>query len=359
MDIFAATRSYEQWMAQRIAVVRRDLVLKHERLAQDPFVFLRGTFYRWLQHWPAAGAPVTTAPQLLAVGDLHVENFGTWRDAEGRLVWGVNDVDEAWRLPYTLDLVRLATSATLASRHRSFSTPARDLCDAILEGYTRALEQGGRPLVLAERSRWLRLVALGELRDPLTFWPKFDALRRASGAVPHALFRAELPEARLPYRVYRRVAGVGSLGRPRMVALAEWRGARIAREAKAWLPSAAAWASGRATARAVGVTVLERAVRAPDPFFRYRDGWTVRRLAPDCSRIELTELSGLRDEERLLRMMGWETGNLHIGANIILVVRAHLRTLPRRWLREAAAVMADLVEADWRQWRKGRPRPRS
>jgi len=36
---------------------------------------------------------------VLAVGDLHVENFGTWRDAEGRLIWGVNDFDEAWRLP--------------------------------------------------------------------------------------------------------------------------------------------------------------------------------------------------------------------------------------------------------------------
>lgn len=358
MDIFTATRSYEQWMAQRIAIIKRDLVLKHERLAEDPFVFLRGTFYRWLQQWPAAGAPVTAAPRLLAVGDLHVENFGTWRDAEGRLVWGVNDVDEAWRLPCTLDLVRLATSATLATRHSFFSTPVRHLCDAILEGYTRALERGGRPLVLAERSRWLRMVALSGSRDPVTFWPKFDGLRRASGALPHALLRATLPEPQLPYRVYRRAAGVGSLGRPRLVALAEWRGARIAREAKAWLPSAASWASGRTTARAAGPTLLERAVRAPDPFFVCRDGWTVRRLAPDCSRLDLKELSGLRDEERLLRMMGWETGNLHAGANNIPLVRAHLRALPRRWLREAALVMADLVEADWNQWCRGSPRLR-
>ena len=54
------------------------------------------------------------APRALAVGDLHVENFGTWRDVEGRLIWGINDFDEAWRLPYTNDLVRLATSALLA-----------------------------------------------------------------------------------------------------------------------------------------------------------------------------------------------------------------------------------------------------
>ena len=42
------------------------------------------------------------------------ENFGTWRDAEGRLIWGVNDFDEAARMPYALDIVRLATSAVLA-----------------------------------------------------------------------------------------------------------------------------------------------------------------------------------------------------------------------------------------------------
>ena len=51
---------------------------------------------------------------MLAVGDIHVENFGTWRDAEGRLVWGVNDFDEAARMPYAIDIVRLATSAVLA-----------------------------------------------------------------------------------------------------------------------------------------------------------------------------------------------------------------------------------------------------
>ena len=50
----------------------------------------------------------------LGVGDLHVENFGTWRDAESRLVWGINDFDEACCLPYTQDLVRLAASARFA-----------------------------------------------------------------------------------------------------------------------------------------------------------------------------------------------------------------------------------------------------
>ena len=54
----------------------------------DPFVFLRATFYRWLQLWPTICGALDDAPPVLAVGDLHIENFGTWRDREGRLILG-------------------------------------------------------------------------------------------------------------------------------------------------------------------------------------------------------------------------------------------------------------------------------
>ena len=49
-----------------------------------------------------------------AVGDLHIENFGTWEMLTDGCV-GVNDfLDEADELPYTNDLIRLATSTRLA-----------------------------------------------------------------------------------------------------------------------------------------------------------------------------------------------------------------------------------------------------
>jgi len=41
---------------------------------------------------------------------LHVNSFGTWRDAEGRLCWRVDDFDESYPLAYTNDLVRPAAS---------------------------------------------------------------------------------------------------------------------------------------------------------------------------------------------------------------------------------------------------------
>ena len=356
MDIHEATHAYEAWVRDHTRVVATDLRLKHRRMHEDLFVFLRGTFYRWLQRWPAVCAGLLDAPRVLSVGDLHIENFGTWRDAEGRLIWGVNDVDEACVQPYTQDLVRLAASAMLAAQTGAFAISRGDACAAILEGYGASLACEGRPLVLAERRRWLRTIALSDLRDPVTFWSKFTAQRTSRGRIPHRALRAALPESGLPYRVVRRVAGVGSLGRPRFVALAEWRGGFVAREAKALVPSASAWLRGQSGSPGWGVTLLRRAIRAPDPCFGIHGSWIVRRLAPDCARIDLATLATERDEWRLLRAMGWETANLHLGS-ASATLRRDLRLRRGPWLARAATDMIQAVTKDWRDWqRRARPR---
>ena len=353
MDIFEATRSFDRWMAAHIDVIKPDLAKKHERMTESAFVFLRATFYRWLQVFPRVCEVAASAPAVPSVGDLHLENFGTWRDREGRLVWGVNDVDEACMLPYTSDLVRLAASTVLAERdERSRTLSPRVICDALLDGYTASLARGGRPFVLAERRRWLRLIALSKLRDPVRFWPKLEALRSATGIIPHGLLRAALPDVRLPYRVLRRTAGVGSLGRSRVVALAEWGGGLIAREAKARLASAAVWATGRTSSAVDGAALLTRAKRMPDPCLTFHDRWVIRRLAPDCSRIELDDMPRMRGEERLVRAMGWEAANIHLGQRSTRI-QADLKTRPRRWLERAALDMADAVDKDFRKWAKG------
>lgn len=97
MNLQKSTERYETWLASRITLIPVDLDLKHQRMEESPFSFLRATFYRWVQQWPEICANLTKAPTVLSVGDLHVENFGTWRDAEGRLIWGINDFDEAYR----------------------------------------------------------------------------------------------------------------------------------------------------------------------------------------------------------------------------------------------------------------------
>jgi uncharacterized protein (DUF2252 family) len=116
-SIVAATVDYEQ----QVHVVEADLRLKHRDMAGSLFAFLRATLYRWSQLWKEVCPDLTDAPRLLAVGDLHVENFRTWRDAEGRLVWGVNDFDEVAEMPYAVDLVRLVTA--LFSRNGRTDSP--------------------------------------------------------------------------------------------------------------------------------------------------------------------------------------------------------------------------------------------
>ena len=144
MTILQATREYEAWLGRQIPILKPDLTLKHRRMAGDPFSFLRATFYRWMQLIPSLCADCFSAPSVLSVGDLHVENYGTWRDAEGRHFWGINDFDEASRLPYTNDLIRLAVSACLAIKLEHLADAAGAACASILDGYTTAgLEAGG------------------------------------------------------------------------------------------------------------------------------------------------------------------------------------------------------------------------
>src|ERR1700741_4723936 len=113
-DIVRATADFEKWASRHVHMVRSDVKLKHRNMAKAAFPFFRATFYRWAQWWPLICPELARAPQVLAVGDLHIENFGPWGDIEGRLIWGVKDFDEAWPAAYTVDLVRLVSSGYLA-----------------------------------------------------------------------------------------------------------------------------------------------------------------------------------------------------------------------------------------------------
>jgi len=359
MNIINATTKFEQWLRRHTRIVAPDLRRKHERMAESLFPFLRGTFYRWVQTWPEVCSELGQAPRILAVGDLHVENFGTWRDTDGRLVWGVNDFDEVSLFPYTIDLVRLTTSVILAAREERLVMKAKASAEAILEGYERGLQEGGCPFVLEEEHSWLRSIALSNLRDPVVFWQKMDHLPVLRRAVPQSAREAiepMMPEPGLPYRIVRRIAGMGSLGHARLVALADWKGGRVAREAKALVPSSLHWLDPkRAPGRILYSAALRRAVRCPDPYVRLGGYWIVRRLSPHCSRIELEALAGYRGELRLLEAMGYETANIHLGTEGKR--RAILKDLRQRkgnWLLAAAQAMATAAEKDWHAWRERR-----
>ncbi len=348
MNIREATSRYEAWLGKRLTLIAKDLRLKHAAMRSAPFPFLRATFFRWAQTWSEFCPDEARAPRALAVGDLHVENFGTWRDIEGRLIWGINDFDETWPLPYTNDLIRLAASALLAQ----MECGAKEGVSALLEGYREGVDSGGRPFALAEHHGALRHMATARLHDPGKYWEKLHALPECSApASAHKAIERLMPERGMCWRTSHRIAGLGSLGRERYVALAEWRGGSVAREAKALAPSACVWAErGKGTAAIRYQDILDRAVRCRDPFVRVRKRWIVRRLAPDCSRIELSALPRERDELRLLYAMGFETANIHLGSVKARVLRDDLKRRPAGWLLNAARRMEKAVLNDFKEY---------
>ena len=359
MNIFKATTNFEGWLRGKISVVEADLKHKHELMARDEFRFFRGTFYRWAQLWPEHCKEVVGAPSVLAVGDLHVNSFGTWRDKVGRLVWGVDDFDEAYFLPYTNDLVRLATSARLAYSLGHLQTNSKNACEAILEGYRDSLKEGGTPIVLEDQNAWFAPVALSRLDNPPSFWKKLDSnpvLRHLVPATPRKMWKKLFPAPNLPYRVLKRTAGTGSLGHPRMVAIGDWEGGKIALEAKILVPSACVWAGqGKNRDTIYYPRIMENSVRCQDPYVRAQQNWQVSRLSPDSSPVEIETLPKKRDEDRMLNKMGWEAANVHLGSKrSVKLIQKDLRKRRGNWLKVAAKEMARAVSKEWKEWRAER-----
>lgn len=352
--IKASVEAYEGWMRTQLGegLVAGDLERKHEKMRETPFVFLRATYWRWAETILQVCPELADAPSVLGVGDLHVENFGTWRDAEGRLVWGVNDFDETAEMPYALDLVRLATSTLLAGKGEA---GARSTCEAILQGYRQALEKPNA-IVLERDWQWLReLVSVSE-DARAKFWKKLetglDGGKREE--IPKTFKQAladAMPDPKLAFLTTRRTAGAGSLGRPRWVGYAEWNGAPAVREAKALLPSAWALARGESGLPLRCGDAATGPFRSPDPWYRAKDALVVRRLSPNNRKLDAAkELVPLLSKE-MLSAMGAETGNIHAAARD--TAKLILRDLQRReegWLATAAKAAAKATERDFREW---------
>jgi uncharacterized protein (DUF2252 family) len=307
--------------------------------------------------WPSVGGDLCDAPKVLSVGDLHVNSFGTWRDAEGRLCWGVDDFDEAYPLAYTNDLVRLAASVKIVIDAEGLSIKLKDGCNAIVDGYSECLAEGGQPVVLAEREQKLGELGVDSFKPPSHFWEKLNQLPAVRQPLAKDLKRAlerTLPETGIDYKVVRRQAGLGSLGQERFVAIAKWQGGFIAREAKLMVPSACAWMNDKVGKKQPWYErAISSAVRSSDPFQVVDGSWLIRRLSPDSNPIDIQTMSTHSDEETLLKAMGSEAANVHLGTEAqTKKILKDLKMRKRAWLLDAAVRMAKLLEKEWKRYRK-------
>jgi hypothetical protein len=96
---------------------------KFRKMAADPFAFYRGSacvFYADAEDREDRWADERTG-RVWIQGDLHAENFGTYMDGSGVLIFDVNDFDEAYIGHFTWDLQRFAASVALMCWQKALS----------------------------------------------------------------------------------------------------------------------------------------------------------------------------------------------------------------------------------------------
>ncbi|CAM3394199.1 DUF2252 domain-containing protein [Paracidovorax anthurii] len=141
------------------------LMLKYERMRSDPFVFLRGTCHLFYARLPRGGI-FKSAPPVWCCGDLHLENFGSYKGQNRISYFDLNDFDEAVLAPATWDLVRLLASLRVGAGSLDLQPPAvEELCTAFLAGYVHALGDGKAYWVEPQTAQGLVRTLLDGLKD--------------------------------------------------------------------------------------------------------------------------------------------------------------------------------------------------
>jgi hypothetical protein len=392
MDIVSSVGRYEKWLVRSLEgdINQCDIAEKHRKMTAGPFQFLRGTYWRWAETIYGADVcpKLARAPQALSVGDIHVENFGTWRDADGRLIWGVNDFDEAALMPYLHDIVRLATSAVLADVP---GITIERICTRILEGYETGLARP-IPCILDRKHKKLRKVAIVSESDRRDFWTKFDpeqirlGLEKEAAKTPEDRKRPKVrpaegmlreyrqaldaakPDQKIKFEYFERTAGTGSLGRRRYFGVGEYLGDLVIREAKAIVPSGWHYAQGTKGDLACE-QIATGQFRAPDPFYHLNGSILLRRVSPNDFKIETeprdkkAKAEKERESHRLvkrdaiindqaLHAMGRDIAAIHRATDTKGAIADDFRTHKSTWLLDAVRRAQAKVEKDWSDWCK-------
>ncbi|MPW08014.1 DUF2252 domain-containing protein [Paraburkholderia sp. CNPSo 3155] len=224
------------------------LAMKYKAMRGSPFVFLRGTCHLFYQRLPHANV-LDDAPHVWICGDMHFENFGSYKGDNRLVYFDNNDFDEACLAPAPYELVRLLTSVLVGAADLKLSrAEALALCHTALDAYGAALAYGKSRWIEAETATGMvrdlfvalasrtraahldrRTVLKGKTRmlkvDGKKALPVSDE-RRAAVVQFMRQFAATEPNPDF-YRtldVARRIAGTGSLGVDRYVILVEGKG---------------------------------------------------------------------------------------------------------------------------------------
>ncbi|MEX3759518.1 DUF2252 domain-containing protein [Paraburkholderia phenoliruptrix] len=348
------------------------LAMKYKAMRTSPFVFLRGTCHLFYERLPQAGV-LDDAPPVWICGDMHLENFGSYKADNGLVYFDNNDFDEACLAPNLAELARLLTSVLAGAADLKLSrAQALALCHTAVEAYGAALAFGKARWVeretssgmvrdlfdaLASRTRAAHLdrrtTLKGKTRtlkvDGKKALPVSDERRAAVTQFMQQFAAGESdPDFYRVLDVARRIAGTGSLGVDRYVILVEGKGSpdgNYLLDLKEALPSSVvphvrtpqpAWRT-----EAERVVEIQRRNQAVSQAFLHavdfnQRSYVLRSLQPSEDRVALQDWDG-----KLPRL------EAVVGSMAELSAWAHLRSGGRQKSSIADEMIAFGNRADW------------
>ena len=327
------------------------LKLKYQTMASNAFAFLRGSCHLFYQDIPADAA-IDQMPPVWLCGDLHLQNFGSYRGDDRLVYFDINDFDESVLAPCSWDAARFLTSILVGAHTLGISNEeAQGLCKCFLESYTAALKTGKACTIHQETATGLVRELLKSLRkrDRKTFLTQRTELKSNQHKlkiIPGKTFPVTLEErekittlidkwaASQPnpkffkvLDVAHRIAGTGSLGLDRYVLLVEGNGSpyrnylldlKAARASSLYvhLQRQPVW-----TSEADRITAIQHRFQESPPALLNSlklDGksYVLRELQPTDDRVDLTHWNGkIKRLEKIIQTMAETTawGQLRSG----------------------------------------------
>ncbi|MEU0129012.1 DUF2252 domain-containing protein [Streptomyces sp. NPDC006289] len=345
--------------------------VKFRKMAGSAFAFYRGSaglFYADLDREQNAGPYVDERTSRVWIhGDLHAENFGTYMDANGRLVFNVNDFDEAYVGPFTWDLKRFAASVALigyakalgddqiSELVRVFANAYRERIRALATGAKNdevppfTLDTAEGPLLGALRdaralTRFGLLDSMTEIRDSERRFSAgggaidLDAATRYKVLAAFDGYLETLPESSLTrpdsYRVKdvvgRRGIGIGSAGLPSYNILLEGNSDALENDVVIYLKQAQTPAVSRHITDAAvreyfqheghRTVISQRALQAhADPWLGWTEldgsGQLVAEVSPYAVDLDWSDVDEPEEFAEVIADLGRATATMHSAAD--------------------------------------------
>ncbi|MGY0235541.1 DUF2252 domain-containing protein [Longispora urticae] len=339
---------------------------KFRKMAASPFAFYRGTacllYADLATDDPSAKFLDEQTSRVWIHGDLHAENFGSYMNANGVLVFNVNDFDEAYVGPFSWDVLRFSASVALIGYAKALSD---DVISRLVTAYARsyltelrALAAGGDDAIgsltldntegplreVLQRARLNTRVALLDEQTTIVDYERrfsmrdgvyeVDAPTRARVEAAFTAYLATLPPARLErpteYRVkdivLRKGVGIGSAGLPSYNLLLEGRTQALENDVVIYMKQGQVPAVSRviddARVRGYFADQGHRTAESQRALQAYADQWLghtvldgvgqlVAEVSPYAADLDWSEISEPEDLEQVVTYLGRATARMH------------------------------------------------